>query len=374
MEQTENNLLPWLVLKSVPGVGNLLFKRLIHQFQSPDRVLSASPEALARVEGVSDRLALSIARFRPSDAVKRNLGLALEKDCTIVPLTDEGYPPLLKEIPDPPPFLYVRGKLPATHRSISVVGSRHATDYGIETTRRLCGDLAGLGWNVVSGMAVGIDTAAHQGALAGGGLTVAVLGSGLERVYPRENLSLFHQISKNGAVVSELPVHADPDPHHFPARNRIISGMSLGTVVVEAARQSGSLITARLAAEQNREVFAVPGSVQSFKSSGTHLLIKQGAKLVEQTRDILEELSFILQEPPPVPDTDDKKDGRLSDLPPEEQRIAASLDAYPVQMDDLARRLQLPVAEISGLLLSLEIKGIVRQHPGKFFTIADAAD
>ena len=374
MEQTEHNLLPWLVLKSVPGIGNLLFKRLIDRFESPDRILSASPKTLALVEGVSDRLARSIARFRPSDGVKRELDLALEKGCTIVPFNDGDYPPLLKEIPDPPPFLYVRGKIPATRRSISIVGSRHATNYGTEMTRRLCRDLASLGWNVVSGMAVGIDTAAHQGALAGAGMTVAVLGSGLERVYPRENISLSHLISKNGAVISELPVHADPDPHHFPARNRIISGMSLGTVVVEAAKQSGSLITARLAAEQNREVFAVPGSVQSYKSSGTHLLIKQGAKLVEQTIDILEELSPILLEPAPVPNTDDTKDRNLPDLPPEEQRIAGVLDAYPVHIDDLARQLELPVAEISGLLLSLEIKGIVLQHPGKFFTTAGTAD
>jgi DNA processing protein len=368
MEQTEHNLLPWLVLKSVPGVGSLLFKRLIDRFESPERVLSASPEALSRVEGVSGRLARSIARFRPGDGAKRELGLALEKGCRIVPLTDENYPPLLKEISDPPPFLYVRGKLPVTRRSISIVGSRHATDYGIQMTRRLCRDLAGLGWNVVSGMALGIDTAAHQGALAGGGPTVAVLGSGLERIYPRKNESLFHQISKSGAVISELPLHSDPDPHHFPARNRIISGMSLGTVVVEAARQSGSLITARLAAEQNREVFAVPGSVQSFKSSGTHLLIKQGAKLVEQTRDILEELSPILGEPAPVSNTADREDKRLTDLPPEERRIVDVLDAYPVHIDDLARQVELPAHAISSILLSLELKGIVQQLPGKQFS------
>ena len=201
-----------------------------------------------------------------------------------------------------------------------------------------------------------------------------MLGSGLERVYPKENRTLFHAISENGAVVSEQPLHAEPDAHHFPARNRIISGMSLGTVVVEAAKQSGSLITARLAAEQNREVFAIPGSVQSFKSSGTHLLIKQGAKLVEQTRDIIEELSPILSEPDTSGNVMDIVKKPLPDLSPEEHRIASSIDAYPVHIDDLVRRMELPVATISGLLLSLELKGLIRQLPGKFFTRDDPAD
>jgi len=370
MNQTEQNLLPWLTLKSVPGVGNLIFKRLIQQFESPVRVLSASPEALVRVEGVSDRLADAIARFRPTDRVKRELALILERGCRITRLTDEDYPALLKEIPDPPPILYVRGKLPTTRRSISIVGSRNATDYGIRMTRRLCRDFADLGWCVVSGMAVGIDTAAHEGTLAKGGLTVAVLGSGLDQIYPKENIPLSGRISENGAIISELPLSADPDPHHFPARNRIISGMSLGTVVVEAAKRSGSLITARLAGEQNREVFAVPGSVQSFKSSGTHQLIKQGAKLVEQTRDILEELAPMLEDPAPLPKKANDGPNPLPDLPSEELQVATALDAYPVHIDDLSRRLELPAHTISSILLSLELKGVVCQSPGKYFSLA----
>jgi DNA processing protein len=374
MDQTEQNLIPWLTLKSVPGVGSLLFKRLVQQFDSPSQVLAASPGELTRVEGVSRRLALAIARSRPTGQIRRELEFAIDRGHRIVPLTGDEYPALLREIPDPPPFLYVRGRLPATRRSISIVGSRNATRYGINMARRLGRDLSGLGWNVVSGMALGIDTAAHEGALAGGGPTIAVLGSGLERIYPRQNMRLAHQIAENGALISELPLTAEPDPYHFPARNRIISGMSLGTLVVEAARQSGSLITARLAAEQNREVFAVPGSVQSFKSSGTHLLIKQGAKLVEQTRDIIEELSPMLQDPaaPPKPAETDRDP--LPDLPPDELRVAAALDAYPVHIDDLSRQLAVPVAAISGLLLSLEIKGVARQLPGKFFTAATDAD
>jgi DNA processing protein len=375
MDQTEQNLLPWMTLKSVHGVGNLLFKRLIRHFESPERILAAAPPELARVEGVSHHLARAIAQVRPTDRVKRELGLALDRGYRIVPLTGDDYPALLGEIPDPPPFLYVRGVLPATGPDISIVGSRNATDYGIRVTRRLCRDFAGLGWNVVSGMAIGIDTAAHEGALAGDGPTVAVLGSGLERIYPRQNIPLARRISENGALISELPLMAEPDPHHFPARNRIISGMSLGTVVVEAARRSGSLITARLAAEQNREVFAVPGSVQSFKSSGTHLLIKQGAKLVEQTRDILEELAPMLQAPAPLPNAaDTAPKNPPPELGPEELRVAGALDAYPVHIDDLSRQLTLPASQISGLLLSLEIKGVARQLPGKFFTAADGTD
>lgn len=374
MDQTEQNLLPWLTLKSVPGIGNLLFKRLIQHFESPARVLAAAPDALTRVEGINNRLAGAVTRFRPSDRIRRELELALEKGCRIIPFTDGGYPALLREIPDPPPFLYVRGSLPTTRCSISIVGSRHATDYGIRMTRRLSQGFVALGWSVVSGMAVGIDTAAHEGALSGEGPTVAVLGSGLERIYPKENKQLARRISKTGAVVSELPMLADPDPHHFPARNRIISGMSLGTLVVEAAKRSGSLITARLAAEQNREVFAVPGSIQSFKSSGTHLLIKQGAKLVEQIQDVLEELTPMLQEPVSPADSPDAEPKPLPDLPPEERRVAQALDVYPVHIDNLSRQLHLSVAEVSGLLLSLEIKGIVRQLPGKHFITAGAED
>ena len=326
------------------------------------------------MEGISSNLSFTIARYKPTDGVKRELDLVLEKKYRVIPLTDPDYPPLLKQIPDPPPFLYIHGRLPDTRQGISVVGSRNATEYGLRTTRRLCQDLAGLGWIVVSGMALGIDTAAHKGALAGGGKTIAVLGSGLERVYPRENRALFNSIAENGAVISELPLHAEPDAHHFPARNRIISGISLGTVVVEAAKRSGSLITARLAAEQNREVFAVPGSIQSFKSSGTHHLIKQGAKLVEQTRDILEELSPMVSVPSNGSTAVEADDKRLAKLPPDEQRIARALDAYPVHIDELARKMELSAATISSLLLSLELKGFVRQLPGKFYTAASLED
>ncbi len=246
------------------------------------------------------------------------------------------YPALLLEIPDPPPYLYVYGCISSTQQNISIVGSRNATQYGLETTQRLGRDLASLGLTIVSGMARGIDTAAHEGALMAHGKTIAVLGSGFDKIYPRENEKLFHRIAETGAVISEFPLNAEPEAHHFPMRNRVISGLSLGTVVVEATLRSGSLITARLAAEQNREVFAVPGSVNSFKSTGTHTLIKQGAKLVEQAGDIMDEISQWID--PSVPEDSSLLDGNTVPKPalsPVETSVLHALDHYPLLIDDL---------------------------------------
>ncbi|MFZ0611744.1 MAG: DNA-processing protein DprA, partial [Desulfobacterales bacterium] len=255
----------------------------------------------------------------------------------------------------------------------AVVGSRIATSYGLSMAARLGAELAACGVTVVSGMARGIDTAAHEGALQAGGPTVAVLGSGLARVYPVENRRLFQAIVGNGAVVSEFPMLTEPEPYNFPIRNRIISGMSCGTVVVEAARKSGSLITARLAAEQNRDVFAVPGSVQSFKSIGTHTLIKQGAKLVENAQDILEEIasSFFTdlrpaERHPPV----EKEPPPLS---PDETAVFTALEPYPVHIDDLGRKLSMAPGKLASILLQLELGGLVDQSPGNFFARVDAA-
>jgi DNA processing protein len=268
-----DHILPWFLLKSVPGIGNLLFKRLIDRFNSPEFIFGAAQDELLEVEGITHRLVAAIKQRKIPDSVKKDFDLVLQKDYKIVTMADSDYPPLLLQIPDPPPFLYVFGRLDGSIKNVAVVGSRNATSYGRSTTRRLCRDLAQLKITVVSGMALGIDSAAHEGALMGKGTTIAVLGSGLENIYPAENRKLFYQIADTGAVVSEFSLTAEPDAHNFPRRNRIISGMSLGTVVVEATRRSGSLITARLAAEQNREVFAVPGSIQSFKSEGTHYIM-----------------------------------------------------------------------------------------------------
>jgi DNA processing protein len=364
------NILPWFVLKSVPGIGNHLFKRLIECFNSPENVFEASGEDLLEVKGITPHLITAIKNHKIRDPVKKDFDLVMKKGYKIVTMSDTDYPPLLLQIPDPPPFLYVFGRLNGSFKNIAVVGSRNATEYGISTTRRLCRDLALLKMMIVSGMAIGIDSAAHQGALMGKGNTIAVLGSGLEIVYPAENRKLFHRIAEHGAVISEFPLLTEPEPHNFPIRNRIISGISLGTVVVEATKRSGSLITARLAAEQNREVFAIPGSIHSFKSTGTHTLIKQGAKLVEHAQDIMEELSYIIGAPHETDKTGNEIMERTSQLSSEESLVVEAIGAYPVHIDELARKLSMKPGKLSSILLQLELKGIVHQSPGKRFSRA----
>ena len=358
---------PWLALKSVPGVGNLLFRRLVVHFGTPQAVFSSDRPALQAVPGVSARLAAAIAGHRPAESIDREWDAVQKKGYRIITQTDCDYPVLLIQIPDPPPVLYVYGTLPADDLAIAVVGSRRCTDYGVGTTKRLCMELVRQGVTIVSGMARGIDTAAHAGAIAGGGNTVSVLGTGLDRIYPRENRRLYHQIAENGAVVSEFALGTGPDAHHFPARNRIISGMSHGTVVVEATARSGSLITARLAADQGRDVFAVPGNIHSFKSVGTHALINEGAKLVVHAGDVLEEFAHF------------SPAGRAEPAPPAsgaptlteaEAMVMNTLEPDPIHIDDLARKLEFPSGRLAGLLLQLELKGLVIQSPGKRFASA----
>ncbi|MFO7666842.1 MAG: DNA-processing protein DprA [Desulfobacterales bacterium] len=363
------NILPWFVLKSVPGVGNHLYKRIINRFKSPEAALSASRDELTQIEGVSDRLANAILKQSISDHIKKEVDLISEKGFGIVTMADPDYPPLLLEIPDPPPFLYVSGILDSSSNNIAVVGSRNATDYGISITKALSADLASYNITVVSGMARGIDTAAHEGALIGKGKTIAVLGSGLERIYPAQNMKLFRLISENGAVISELPLMAEPDAFNFPARNRIISGISLGTVVVEATKRSGSLITARLSADQNREVFAVPGSIQSFKSTGTHTLIKQGAKLVEHAKDIIDELSYAIRPKDGLTGQEKKYGHENLFLSEEDSTVLKALGPYPVHIDDLIRKIKIDPGKIMGILLKLELQDIVIQSPGKLFSL-----
>ena len=367
-----DSIQPWFYLKSVPGIGNLLCKRLIDRFKSPENIFQASDEELKQINGLTGRHVMALKKHRMPDSIEAELALVARSDYHIVCLTDSNYPRLLREIPDPPLFLYVYGQLEGHSGNLAVVGSRNATSYGLTTTKNLCMSLASHNLTIVSGMARGIDTAAHEGALTSKGKTVAVLGSGLERIYPAENRKLFHRIAANGAVVSEFPLMAAPEAHHFPIRNRIISGMSLGTVVVEATRNSGSLITARLAAEQNREVFAVPGSIQSFKSTGTHTLIKQGAKLVEHAQDIVEELTAFFQfntrheNSPP-----DQAVAKLTALSDDEVRVYQALDPYPVHIDDLVRKISMKPGKLSSILLNLELKGMVQQSPGKLFSITE---
>jgi DNA processing protein len=355
-------LINWLGLKTIPGVGNRLFLHLIQHFGGPEKVFSASRGELLQVEGVNDRLVSFIQGHKIPREVQEDLALAQKNGVRIITFSDTDYPTLLRHIHDPPPVLYVYGRLYPDSLNMAIVGSRNATSYGRTVTERLGDGLARRGFTVVSGMARGIDAAAHIGALAAGGKTIAVMGCGLGTVYPAENKSLFYRIAESGAVISEFPFLTPPEAHNFPVRNRIISGLALGTVIVEATHKSGSLITARLAAEQGREVFAVPGSITSFKSMGTHRLIKQGAKLVEHVDDIVEELNIAR----PIPSISTKEEPTIS-LTPEEKKIINELSPYPVHIDKLVRHLSLSAAQVSSLLLQLELKGLVMQSPGKLF-------
>ncbi len=357
----------WVTLRNVPGVGDRLFKRLVDRFEDPQRVFEAargSPRLFDDTEGINQGLVRAIASHSLPESLAHDIQRAIDKGFQIVTMADRRYPRLLRQIPDPPAYFYLAGQLPADADMVAMVGSRNATTYGLSICRRLSHQLASQGICVVSGMALGIDSAAHRGALAAKGTTVAVLGSGLNRIYPRQNRGLFKEICTSGAVISEFELEAEPDAHHFPRRNRIISGMALGTVVVEAARRSGSLITARMAAEQNREVFAVPGSIDSFKSSGTHSLIQQGAKLVTSVDDIIEELIPRLRGTAGVQNS--------ASVPPsltrEEQALFERIGAYAVHVDDLVRGTRMAAGVVVSTLLQLELKGLIVQHPGKRFT------
>ena len=367
-----DHILPWLILKNIPGIGNHLFKRLLDQWKSPENILKQSMDQLASIQGVSERVAKEIRKNNPTTNAKKEIDRARQLGITIFCMNDETYPPLLKQIPDPPPVLYVYGQLIPSDVCIAIVGSRTSTSYGDSITQSLSKDLANNQVTIVSGMARGIDTAAHKGALDVNGRTVAVMGCGLETVYPAENKALFHSIAKNnGAVISEFPMGAKPEAYHFPSRNRIISGMSMGTIVVEAGNKSGSLITARLALEQDRQVFAVPGQVHSQMTEGTHRLIKQGAKLIENARDVLEDLGPFLNAHLQVLPEKKERSSKKKDMPlmdESEQQIWNQLTYEPQYIDDIQHRLNITTRALSVHLLQMEMKGLVEQHPGNRFS------
>lgn len=366
------------MVKSVPGIGNLFYKRLLDRFKTPESILAAGGEELATIKGLSQKAIKGILSCTTRDCTirekaQKELDEVNGAGLLIVTLNDLAYPPLLRQIPDPPPFFTYRGKLDITSPCISIVGSRNATSYGLEAAYRLGYDLAASGFQIVSGMARGIDTAAHKGALAATGKTIAILGSGLKWIYPRENVRLFHDISQTGTVVSEFSPDTKPEPRNFPMRNRVIAGISTGTVIVEAAPKSGSLITARLAADFSREVFAVPGHIGSLRSHGTHSLIRQGATLIETHRDILEELHHMVHVEPVA--VAKNRTTHAEETPPREEKlnkiqrtIMAVLEPYPLHIDKIVEKTDLDIGGISGALLDLELKGMVKQLPGKLFT------
>ncbi len=359
----------WLTLRSVTGISDGTICKLVRHFGGPNEVLSASEVELRHVAGRFASRAESLLKKPDRSVVERvrdTLRRIEQGAYSIVTILDAAYPGRLAMIPEPPPVLYVRGALTSSdEQAIAMVGSRAATPSGVLVAQDLSRDLAAMGLTIVSGLARGIDAAAHRGALAAGARTVAVLGCGVDRTYPPEHAALRREIEANGAVVSELPPGTPPLPHHFPLRNRIVSGLSLGVIVAEAGRKSGALITARFALEQNREVFAIPGSVKQGKHQGAHGLIKQGAKLVETAGDVVEEL---------LPQLDasfrDRVDrvGAETPAPPvftdPERHVLALFNDEPVSVDEVSARVSLDCAEVMNILLGLELKGVLQQVPG----------
>ena len=386
-------------LNLIPGIGNHTIRRLLAAFGSAEKSLAATSEELAQIDGLTPDVRQQLIDGRSRAPLAQELELIEQHQCHIVTLNDESYPPLLKQISDPPVLLYITGQLPIVDTlSVAIVGSRSPTEYGKTISQQLSHQLAARCITVVSGFARGIDTCAHRGALEAGGRTVAVFGCGLSIMYPETNQALAAEMIKSGALVSEFPMTMPPRGANFPRRNRVISGLTLGTLVVEASDRSGSLITARHAAEQGREVFAVPGQIFSNVSRGTHSLINQGATLINSVDDILDALPqdytrILRQEPAtrqPTPrrDRGSKRSEQAAhpqsteakstptsqsniqaelNLTPDEQAVLSTMDASSVHIDQIARDTQLPIGKVSSLLVMLELKGIVQQLPGKQF-------
>ena len=366
----EKNRLSWLSLKLVPGLGNKSILRLLEVFGSPENILAAGPKALLEAGSPRDKPLRELAAKQFVRDPQKEWQYLLSRNFQLLCLGDEDYPANLAEIPDPPAVLFVSGALmPRDLVSIAVVGSRYASPAGIIFSEKLSSDLASCGVAVVSGFALGIDSAAHRGALKARGRTLAVLGCGLDVNYPSLNADLRQEICLAGALVTESIPGAPPSAGNFPARNRIISGLSLGVVVVEAAERSGSLITARLALEQGREVFAVPGVAQSTRSKGAHKLIKEGAKLVENAEDILEEIRPLVRQFPSTPHALTEKTVDRPEPPnsPEQATLLKILDTVPKHIDEIAREVNMSVQQTAALLLELELMGRVTQLPGKYF-------
>ena len=349
------SLKAWLALSLTRGLGGEGARRLLMEFGSPEAVFAASPGSLKSL--VKANVAAEIAMGIDDDLLAATM-LWLE-DCNnhIVTLADSDYPQALLNTIDPPLLLYVKGRLDLLNlTALAVVGSRNATPQGIHNAEAFARSLSDSGLCIVSGMAHGIDAAAHRGALQGQGSSIAVIGTGLDKVYPAANRDLAHLLAAQGALISEFPLGTPPLAANFPRRNRIISGMSIGCLVVEAGLQSGSLITARLALEQGRDVFAIPSSIHAPQSKGSHALIKQGAKLVETAQDILEELGGQIAAPAQASETHGANPALLEHL---------GFD--PVDMDTLGARSGLTVAELSAMLLALELEGCVSALPGGLY-------
>ena len=382
MPQNQSNstdIANWLKLIRAENVGPKTFSRLLDHFNSIDRALGASVSELTKINGIGFKTAETIARSRDKFDTEAELALADKLGVWLLHIRDDRYPPLLKHIYDPPPVLYVKGTLTASDNlGIAIVGSRRCSLYGQEQASRFAHLLASAGFTIISGMARGIDTATHQGALSANGRTIAVQGCGLGNIFPPENKKLFELISESGACVSELPLGYEPLAENFPARNRIIAGLSLGTIVVEAGMRSGALITARAAMESNREVMAVPGKIDSPLSAGAHRLIKDGARLIESVEDVMEAIGYIGEK---LKDhvtsaaqlASDEMEGGLFDieqlnLSDVEKAIFGCLSNEPLHLEEIIAETGFAAGSINASLISLRLKGLIKQLPGSLFT------
>lgn len=352
--------LDWVGLSLIPGLSQERFRRLLAAFGTPDRILATAPPALATV--VEPELARAIAARRFDPAILEATARWLEDPANqILTLADAAYPRSLLEIPDPPPLLYLKGDPALLARpGFAIVGSRHATAQGCRDAQAFAEALSRAGFCIVSGLALGVDAAAHEGGLGGGGGSIAVVGTGLDIVYPAANRNLAHRLAEAGLLVSEFCLGTPARAQNFPRRNRLISGLSRGVLVVEAALKSGSLITARLAAEQGREVFALPGSIHSPLSKGCHRLIKEGAKLVESAQDILDELGWVWHAPVPSAP-------QQASVSREAEQCLRALGHAPVPLDSLVTRTGLTPERLSSILLELELAGRVAALPGGLY-------
>ncbi len=367
-------LTDWLRLVLTPEIGSRRGKSLLEKFKTPKAILEASFDDIAEVENIGGKVAKRIVEGREKIDLGRQIKLIKENNVTLIPLDSELYPVGLKSIFDPPLVLFVKGEiLPQDYFSIAIVGTRLASFYGRTMSEKLSSQLAEKGFTIVSGGARGIDTFSHQAALRAKGRTLAVLGCGLDIAYPVDNKKLFEEIAQKGAMISEFPLSTKPDRGNFPMRNRIISGLSLGVVVIEAPYKSGALITVTHANEQGREVFSVPGHADSFVSKGTNQLLREGAKLVENVDDIIEELEPILKskinelkinqsEP-----AQKKQISIKSGLTEQEAKVCSLLSSGSLDFDDIVVKSQLSVTAVSSVLMMLELKEIVKQLPGKMF-------
>jgi DNA processing protein len=365
MELTPSELKSWLALSTVPNVGPIRFISLVKHFGFPEAVLSANEKELSDLPEFGTVIASNVKRRVDWELAEKQLQLMEKNQVQLLTFKEEFYPENLKSIYDPPPFLFIRGNIKKEDKNaIAVVGCRMASPYGRQITEKIGRELAKRGITIVSGLARGIDSISHLSALKENGRTIAVFGSGLDVIYPPENKKLVERIVQNGAIISEFSLGTKPEAPNFPRRNRLISGLSLGVVIVEAGAKSGALLTAQCALDQNREVFAIPGNIGAKNSEGTNRLIKQGAKLVTSVEDILEELNLITSVQQKERNQIEKDLSQLSEM---EKNIYNLIMNEPYHIDKIAQETNLTTSCALSTLLSLELKGFIRQLSGKMF-------